>query len=101
MDPLTTAVVVGPNPLAYSTIVSPGFAGVVSFGNKVVGPIKAPPTCIAARYGPPLNTKNDGEIVCASAVKLVLTAPLLVTTTCTDPDMASGGVRILICVGLM
>jgi hypothetical protein len=30
-----------------------------------------------------------------------LTNPLLVTTTCTAPDIASGGVRIFTCVGLM
>src|ERR1035441_2234793 len=79
-------------------MVSPGLAGVVDPGYRLPGPSRVPLACVAATYFPPLNTKNDGESACACAVKLVLAAPLLVTTTCTGPLIASGGVRTLICV---
>ena len=37
-DPLTTGIDVDPKPLAYITIVSPGWAGVVKPGYRLVGP---------------------------------------------------------------
>ena len=36
----------------------------------------------AATYGPPMNTKNDGDTACACTVKGGADRPLLVTTTC-------------------
>src|ERR1017187_4172969 len=100
-DPLTTGADVVPKLFAYSTTIAPGWAGVVEPGYRVAGPSKLPLACVAATYGPPLNTKNDGENACACAVKLAVFAPLLVTTTCTEPLIASGGVRMFTCVGLM
>src|ERR1039457_4870436 len=76
-------------------MISPGLAGVVEPGYRLPGPSRVPSACVAATYGPPLNTKKDGERVCACAVKLAPAAPLLVTTTCTGPLIASGGVRTL------
>jgi hypothetical protein len=38
-DPLTTGTDVGPNPFAKISTVSPGLAGVVEPGYRVVGPI--------------------------------------------------------------
>src|ERR1039457_1573221 len=99
----TTGVVVGPKPLAYSTTVSPGLAGVVNPGYKVAGPRRLPlaSACSAATYGPPLKTKNDGESGCAATLTAVLVVPALVSVTGTWPCMASGGVRTFTCVGLM
>src|ERR1039458_8127693 len=101
IDPLTTAWETGPKPLAYITTVSPGLAGVVEPGKRLVGPtrlLSAP--CCARTYGP-AAIKNDGESAFDDTVAGALFTPLLFTTTCTGPRMASGGVRMFTCVGLM
>src|ERR1035437_8171270 len=64
-EPLTTGEDVGPNPLASSTTVSPGFAGVVKPGKRVAEPSRLPSACSAATCVPPLKTKNAGATGCA------------------------------------
>jgi hypothetical protein len=47
------------------------------------------------------NVKNAGDIAAAGLLTTLLLALPFVTWTATVPEMASGGVRMLICVGLM
>src|ERR1039457_7473067 len=80
--PLTTGVDVGPKPLAYSTTVSPGLAGVGEPRCKPAGPRRSPLAWVAATYAAPLNTPNDGGAGCACAESAAAADPLLVITSC-------------------
>src|SRR5579884_2289175 len=100
--PFVTAGVVAPKPFPYSTMVSPGWAGVVTFAISVGGPMIEPFACVAAMYLSLLIRKNEGATAWAATLTVLLVSPLLVTTICTCPllDMSTG-VRMLICTGLM
>src|ERR1035437_6640937 len=78
-EPLTTGEDTGPNPLAYSTTVSPGLAGVVNPGKRGADPSRLPSASSPATCGPPLNTKNAGANGCASTFTDALATPALVT----------------------
>ena len=79
IEPLTTGGVVAPNPLAYSTTVSPGVAGLVLPGYRLAGPSRVLSACVAAMYGPPLNTKKDGVSAFAATGNAALVTVLRVT----------------------
>jgi len=50
--------------------------------------------CSAATYGPPLNTKNDGDRGAAGTSSGALTAPLLVSSIATDEGTAPAGENV-------
>src|SRR2546428_227513 len=80
--PFTTGGVVAPQPFPYSTMVSPGVAGVLTFGNSVVGPTRDRLSeCVATMYLSLLIRKNDGAASCAGTLTDALVSPLLDTTT--------------------
>ena len=93
-DPFTSGTEVGPKPLAYSTTVSPGCAGVEAPGKRAAGPIRLPSTWVAMTYGPPLKTKNDGESGFAVTGNKLLIRSFRVACTVTVPVKVSGGVRM-------
>src|SRR5207237_753673 len=62
--PFITAGVVGPKPVANSWMISPGLAGVVEPGKRVVGPSRLASRCRAAMYLSKLNRMNAGGMDC-------------------------------------
>src|SRR5437868_4999631 len=82
--PLVAAGDVAPKPVPKITTVSPGFAGVVAFAIKVVGPtISTLFAWRAATYLSPLIRKNAGAVSCTGKLTAVMSNPLLATTIAT------------------
>src|ERR1035437_1727431 len=68
--PLTAAGVVTPNPVPNNTMVSPGAAGVLLLGTRVVGPTTVLFACSAAVYAP--FRKSAGAAICALTLRVAL-----------------------------
>ena len=88
IDPLVTAKDVGPNPLAASEIVSPGFTGVkVTPGIRFGGPTKVAlvSRCLPYTYGLPLaedtNTKKESDNACDATLMVLLVALGVICST--------------------
>src|SRR5215471_16115013 len=98
--PLTAAGFVTPKPVPNKTMVSPGAAGVLLFGTRVVGPTTVLFACSAAAYAP--FTKSAGATSCALTLTVALVKLLFETVTVTDPLVGNSiAVTRLICTGLM
>src|SRR6266849_2887580 len=94
--PLTAAGVVTPKPVPNNTMVSPGVAGVLLLGTRVVGPTTVLFACSAAAYAP--FRKSAGARICAPTLRVALVKLLFETATVTDPLVGnSAGVTRLIC----
>ena len=95
-DPSTSGVLGKPNPTAYSTMVSFGFAGIERPRYRSSGPTSVlPSACVAATYFPP-NSRNDGELVRAFTLNGALVLEPFVTFTSSKPTLESSGVSTLI-----
>src|SRR5437762_10188098 len=83
-------------------MVSPGFAGVVAPGKRLVGPsrLAVASACRAAMYLSKLKMIKAGVSGCICTVAELLAAPFSVTCTLTGPVVESTGTSALICVGL-
>jgi hypothetical protein len=95
-DPSTSAGEGMPNPTAHKMTVSSGRAGVDKPGYKLVGPSSLPFVCVATTYPWGLKRSKEGTMDCLSTVNGTLDTGPFVTTTVTEPNLSSNGLRTLI-----